>query len=1073
MQKHRAVTLERLDLLATGKSYPAQDAIAIKHWFYLDKRDVTLEVARNTDRIPFSQVRELSFSSSQIGDVFGPSWSTHWFKVRFTVPSEWDAKEVHLLWDSSSEATLWSVEGLPLQGFNGSDGNDRRDEFILSQSIKGSSSYSFFIEMACNGMFGQDHWLNPQNASKTYPLRKAEIAVFDRDAWDVNWDYITLVDAAKFLPTASAMNARALRIANAISNYVATHPRDAATWKHCRKLAAEFLSLTNGMGQHNVTAVGHCHIDTAWLWPYAETRRKCARSWSTQLCYMDLYPSYTFCASQAQQFDWVKFDYPLLYEKIQQKTAEGKFIPVGGTWVEMDGNLPSGESFARQFLYGQRFFRKEFNKTCREFFMPDTFGYAAQLPQIMRESGIEYFLTQKLSWNMTNKIPHSTFLWEGIDGSKVLAHFPPADSYTANGRLKEVLMSVSNFKDLDRVNSSLILFGHGDGGGGPKMEMIETLQRLHNLNEVPEVSFGSVDTFFDTTKETAKDLCTWVGELYFELHRGTYTSQAVNKLQNRFCEFLLRDSELYSSLALALSAPVGTVDVPAVYPAQELERLWKLVLLNQFHDVLPGSSIQEVYSDSAAHYKEVRDLGSSIRDDSISVLNSKLAGTFTPNETDATVEEGYMIWNSCSFNRIEVIELKSTSNRLVSDWTPLQVDHNGNALALVEVPPMGYSFFNGAELTRHQNRLLTTPCNVHQDATKFILTNGYVRVTVNAKGQLESVYDLIHHRESIQIESTANQFVIFDDLPFYWDAWDVMEYHLETRQPINEGTVTILENGPLRVSLRISVRISEVSSLTQIMSLSSSSPRIDFDTTVDWHENRKFLKVEFPLAIRSSVASYEIAFGHLQRPTHFNTSWDVARFEVCGSKWADLSEFGYGVALLNNCKYGYATHGNVLRLSLLRSPKAPDPTCDMGQHRFTYSLLPHKSSLQEGNVIQHGYALNIPLQIRTSEFATAYHSRSFFQLSTNSVMLETVKLCEDYGSHETVVLVLRLYEAFGGRCDPLLTVTLPVTRATRCNFLEDDSEDLKMTTNENASESVIRLSFKPFQIVTLKLHLKS
>ena len=991
---------------------------------YMQVAPVELSVFSPNDRITFEEAVNGKYRSTNVGEKFGPLWSTHWFRVLIDIPSVWKGEEVHLLWDSASEACVWQ-DGIPLQGLTGSFSNwgddlPIRKEFPLTKDARGGEHIELYIEVACNGLFG----LNiPAHNIRIGELLQAEIAVFDREAWNLYWDFKIVADMAEHLPANTPRGGQALYAANAVVNALTLEDR--ATWPAARKIANDFLKAKNGDGQHHLSAVGHAHIDTAWLWPIAETKRKCARSFSTAVRYMDEHPEYKFACSQAQQYEWMKDLYPPLFERIREKVAAGQFIPAGGTWVEPDCNIPSGESLIRQFLFGQRFFEQEFGMRCAEFWNPDVFGYSGTLPQIMRLAGIKYFLTQKLSWNQFNKPTSHTFIWEGIDGSQVLTHFPPTDTYNAMASVKEVLYNVSNFKDHERANESYMLFGYGDGGGGPTLSMLEQIRRMGDVDGLPHVDLRSPQEFFARCEADAKDLTVWSGELYFELHRGTYTSQARNKKFNRQCEFILHDIEFLSAIAFASS--------DYDYPTDELASLWKRVLTNQFHDIIPGSSIGEVYQDSTVEYLEILQRGGMLREAALRALIDQ----------DAAVPESVCAVNTLGVARTEVVELPS-------GLRSLQTVENGRALGVVSAPPMGYCI-NPVGSTPE------VPATIAESAEQFTLENEFVRALFNYEGGLISLFDKRANRESIAPGQVANRFVLFDDNPVHWDAWDVDVFHLEKYMMVDGATsARVTERGPLRACIEFTYVLTNASILRQTVSLTALSPRLDFDTHVDWHERHKFLKVEFPLNIRAQNATYEIQFGHLQRPTHFNTSWDLARFEVSAHKWADLSETGFGVALLNDCKYGYSTHGNVMRLSLIRAPTHPDPEADQGEHSFRYALLPHAGMFQYAEVIEEAYRFNLPLIVFPG--SSQPNEMSFFQVDTPSVVIETVKKAEDSDD-----LIVRLYEAHGGRGPVLLSTPLPVHSVALCNILEDEFREL---TWENGG---VQFEVTPFQIVTLKL----
>lgn len=662
--------------------------------------------------------------------------------------------------------------------------------------------------------------------------------------------------------------------------------------------------------EHIVYAIGHCHIDTCWLWPWAETKRKIARSWASQCDLIERYPEHRFTCSSAQQYQWLEQYYPSLYDRVKSKVKQGRFQPIGGSWVEHDTNMPSGESLVRQFLYGQRFFEGHFGERCKTFWLPDTFGYSAQIPQLCRLAGMNRFFTQKLSWNNINKFPHTTFNWVSLDGSQVLCHMTPAETYTAEAHFGDVKRSVSQHKSLDQDKTSLLVFGKGDGGGGPTFEHIEKLRRCRGVSDkvglLPRVKMGnSVEDFFDRLEKKATEgtkFVTWYGELYFELHRGTYTTQANNKYNNRKAEVLLHDVEYLATLA-------SIHDTSYKYPKKKLDEMWESVLLCQFHDCLPGSAIEMCYDDSDELYAKVFESGER------EVNNALAAFDFSLPESDKSC---MFALNTLPWPRAEIIKL------------PEAFCSNDSCYALVSGDP---GIITNVERLTNSSGIAGAQATIKEiKPGVFRLSNGHLRLDVEG-GSITSLVDLKINRELIARGGKANQLVIFDDKPLYWQAWDVEVYHLDSREELPSGRSLIVEKGPHRVSVVTDTKISEKSWIKTTISLAASVAEpssVEIASEVEWRENMKFLKVEFPVDIVNTEASYETQFGVIRRPTHYNTSWDMAKFEVCCHKWADLSEHGYGVSILNDSKYGFATCGNVMRLSLLRAPKAPDAHADMG-----------------------------------------------------------------------------------------------------------------------------------------------
>jgi alpha-mannosidase len=962
----------------------------------VERDSVALELSAflvRDEPITFPEAARGEFKPFRVGDSWGPPWSTTWFHLRGSVPSEWSSERVVAVIDIgfegrhtgfTCEALAWR-EGKPWRGV------DPNHRWLPIDS----SEVDFYLEAAAiatavvSGPAEAPSMIAlRQSAEPVFVFRQAELRIQDPAARKVALDFKVLYELAAALPEGDRR-----------AELIAALDRFARSEDPAQLEAAFSRGSTEA---HRITAVGHAHIDTAWLWPLRETRRKCARSFSTALALMDEYPDYRFACSQPAQYAWMKESYPEIFQGIRDKTAAGQWEPVGSMWVEADCNLPSGEALARQFLYGKRFFMKEFGVDTRELWLPDVFGYPASLPQLIAESGGEYFLTQKLSWNDTNKPAHHTFMWEGIDGTSVFTHFPPADTYNGNFSAGEIVRSAADFKDQDRSSRSLYLYGWGDGGGGPEPDMIESAHRLRSIEGAPRVELGRASEFFPLAKQEARDLTTWVGELYFELHRGTYTSQSRTKRLNRRAEQALREAEIWS------------VAEGSDYPADVLEAAWKRLLINQFHDILPGSSIDWVYEDAELELEAVVEVAGGV----ITSAQATLAGA----------GESPVIFNVNSHARREVVEV-------------------GDRPVLVEVPSCGWASIDDSAVVPLQ------PVSV----SDRVMENGLLRVTWDEEGVLVSVWDKEAGREVLSPGARGNLLQLHDDNPKNWDAWDVdADYRLRSVDITALTKAQIEMQGPLRAAVRF-VREFGSSTLEQRMVLDAGSRVLRFETEVDWREQHKFLKAAFGVAVHSPRATYEIQFGHVERTTHANTSWDQARFEVCAHRWADLGEAGYGVALLNDCKYGYDIHGSVMRLSLLRAPTHPDPAADRGKHRFTYALMPHAGDFREAGVIAAAEDLNHPLRVVRGGLGTG-ERRSVIEVDRAQVIVEAIKRAEDSDA-----VIVRLYESWGGRCRAVLRTSLPASRAYLCDLLERERDEVPIRGGE------IELEVGPFKILTLKL----
>jgi alpha-mannosidase len=956
----------------------------------------SLEIAGPVDRIGRAEAQRLEYRLARMGARLGPPWATYWLRASAIVPAAWAGSRVDLLWVTGTESTLW-LSGAPAQGLV--SGGVDRTVALLTRAASGGERLEFELELACNPYIGAGAPMGPTPAT----LERAEIARFDPQAWQLLHDFRVLVEleAEHGARLDESWAGQLLAELNRFVNTWKAGERE--TWAEAGAILVPLLASRNGARTHELAAIGHGHLDTAWLWPLAETWRKCQRTFSTQLALMREYPEHRFACSSAQHYAWVKEREPAMYEEILARVRSGQWVPVGGSWIEPDCNLPSGESLVRQLLHGQRFFADELGARAREFWNPDVFGCANQLPQIIRGAGMSRFVMQKLSWNRFTTFPFHTFAWEGLDGSRVTTHFLPADTYNSGASIGELRESARAYKDHDRSRHSLLVFGHGDGGGGPTAEMLETLRRARDLQGVPRTKLMSSDEFFDALEADAAELPVVLGELYLEYHRGTYTSQANVKRANRTAEALLHDAEFLAAMAAR--------DAGRPYPRSELRALWRVVLLNQFHDILPGSSIGEVYAEAreqlAGVEREARELAAAA------------AG--------ALVEpgDGHVPLNTIGSPRGEVSE------------------HPGGGLAFVAAPPYGV----GAPTGRAPDQV-----ELSEEEDGFALSNGHLEARLGRDGSVSSVTLQANGREALI--APGNRFELYDDRPLNWDAWDIDPFHLETGRACPPAlTARPGHQSALRAEIVFEQEIGDASRLVQTVRLDAGSRRLEFHTEVDWHERHRLLKVAFPLLVRAERASYETPFGHAERPTHFSTAADLARYEVPGHRWADLSEHGFGVALLNDCKYGHSAYGNTLRLTLLRAPTHPDPEADQGMHRFAYALLPHAGGWREGGVVAEARRFGSPLVWAPG---TALPGRSLASVDGGDLVLDTIKLAENSGA-----LVLRLYEAHGARGVAGVRLGVPFTGAWLANLLEDRGEPARV------EDGAIVVPYRPYEIVTL------
>ncbi|TVY08164.1 alpha-mannosidase [Paenibacillus cremeus] len=790
-------------------------------------------------------------------------------------------------------------------------------------------------------------------------------------------------------------------------------------------------------------AVGHSHIDIAYLWTIADARRKSVHTFTTIMALMDQYPEFTYFQSMPQIYAYIEEDAPDLFRQIQARAQEGRWEVEGGMWVESDCNIPSGESLVRQFLHGMRYVKEKFGKSCEMLWMPDVFGYNAALPQILKQCGIRYFMTTKLSWNEVNDFPHDTFGWVGIDGSEVLAHYISApernlDVYTYNGFLdpKSVWQTWENYKSKAINDHLLIAFGHGDGGGGPTAEMVESGRRMAALPRLPQTKFGTALEYFRELERRVRlreDLPSWKGELYLEFHRGTYTSQAKNKRFNRQSEWLYREAELWGAVA-------------NFHDVRVLERLadgWKLILKNQFHDILPGSGIPEVFEDSDRDYEQILAIGREVLEAGLSAVASRIA---------ADDEPGIVVFNSLPWDR--------------GGW----VEVDGRTLWVDSVPALGYRTISWKELEAWSRVPASASVGGAWSISTEKMENELIRILFAPNGQLLSVFDKQANREVLAPGEAGNVLELFEDRPIRNDAWNIdYDFPLKRRE-VTElvGVQVVFDNG-LRGAVQFTWTWNR-STIVQKVIVHRDSKRIDFDTRVDWQERQVLLKAAFPVDVQSAYATYDIQFGNLQRSTLKNTSWDEAQFEMCAQKWVDLSEGGYGVSLLNDCKYGHDIKGHTMRITLIKSGIYPDPLADHGDHTFCYSLFPHQGSWHTAGTNREAYEVNIPLQARVMESGGSSGGRdlpkeySYLQVEGEHVMLETVKPAEAGNG-----VILRFHEYGNQRGPVTVRSARPIKAVEAVNLLEEPVSPLAEADAFKMGEHSLEFRVTPYQIRTFRV----
>ncbi len=1027
--------------------------------------------------VPPELAGTLTFSPFRVGETWGGAWSTAWFRAAGEIPGDFEGSHVVARVDLGYRGqTGFGGEALLFDGPTPRQGlNPKHNTIEITSSAVPGERVELLIEAAANPaqQEGPLEWplLMPDyDGHPLYRLRQFDLAVEDDEMMAVLFDWTVLVELADSLGHAHRRSIEILRCLDDVARGVDLSDVRRSITAH-RERWRELLETPTGPRAHEVTAVGHAHIDSAWLWPVRETRRKCARTFSTAIRMMEQDPDYVFVCSQAQQHAWMEQHYPTLFEQMKRHVADGQLEPVGSMWVEPDTNLPSGESLARQLVFGKRFFLDRYGVETVDCWLPDAFGYSGALPGILAAAGVRRFFTQKLSWNETNTFPHHTFWWEGIDGSRVLAHCPPTDTYNGEFAVAQLLEGERRFAQHGISSRSLYVYGYGDGGGGPTTEMLARARRVRDLDPLPAVRLGTSRSFFDALEAEAEasdraadeaapgtvrtahapgpgGLPVWSGELYLERHRGVQTTQAQGKLGNRRSESLLREAECWVAAALEGEA--------ANEAMAELVGAWQSVLLLQFHDILPGSSIHWVHDDAEVTYGEVAD----VANDVIARAADRLVQGVGPVASASGSLGSMVVLNAATYERHEVVEvdvaglgLAGTPRSAVApdgSCLPVQLASNGVVLVSARVPGCGYARY---ELSSEPP---TADVDHRAEIAGRRLSNGLVAVTIDDDGLITSLEDLVRDREAVEPGERANMFQLHHDLPNHFDAWDVDPGTFDRAvDQCRAASVEVLEEGPLRVSVRVTRPLGGSSRIVQDIRLSAGSGLVEFATEVDWQERHRFLKVAFPLALRARHASYEIQFGHLERPTHANTSWDAARFEVPAQRWASLDEPGFGVALINDCKYGYDVRRNVMRLSLLRGPGWPDPEADVGTHRFRYALYCHD---RLDDVVSRAEAFNLPLRVVDGRTADAGAPAAGALVRLEGASLSAVKLADD-GSGD---LVVRFYEHAGAHGSAVIAAD-GVTGATRADLLERPLGDLAV------DEGRLRVALRPFELVTARL----
>ena len=1025
----------------------------LEHWvntlnqdIYRPLGSIALEGWLTMDHLSLEEARQQAFTPMVPGTRWGRTYEYCWLRGSITLPEEARGQRIVMDLKTGGEATLF-VDGQAFGTYRSdwvtSPLHFIEDNWLTRDALPGQR-FELYIESYAGHYFAESKsgggatgpvmpgaYQDPKTEGQRALLQDCNWGIWNEDAYQLMLDVLLL---SQLMDQVDPDSLRADELAAALEQFTLQvdfeqekEGRDRDYLK-ARKALSPALKAVNGSTAPVFYAVGNSHIDLAWLWPMAETHRKTARTYAAQLRLLEEYPDYLFIHSQPAAYEMCRKYYPELFEKVREAVKGGRWIADGAMYVEPDTNMTSGESLIRQLVHGKKYFKDVFGVDSRLLWLPDTFGYSAALPQILRGCGVKHLVTQKIFWsyNEGERFPYHYFTWQGADGSKVDSFLPT--SYTYRTDPKEICEVWKNRVQKRGLKAFMLPYGYGDGGGGPCRDAIELVRRSGNLEGMPRVRHASPTQFFEDMEKAGGPQHTYTGELYFSAHRGVYTSQAQIKKGNRKGELALREAEVWGALALQNGIE---------YPYERMDAAWKLLLLNQFHDILPGSSIARVNAEARQHHLEVKSEADKVRDQALAVL--------------ASGHPGASVFNSLSFPREEVVLLPKqfTHGAVTRDGEALKTQQTEDGLlALVPLPAMGcLSLLPGEQKPRYK----AVSAKVLKSGA--VMENELVRIRLNRRGEVTSFLDKESQREFV--DGLMNRFLMYKDVPRLYDAWDIDSNYELQEVPLDEPvTLTLAEAGGLRAVIRLERKIHN-SALRQDIVLNYASRRLDFITHVEWDELHRLLKVAFPVDVKATEGLNEIQFGYMARPTHRSRLYDSDRFEVCNQRWSALCDQNHGAAVLNDCKYGISMHGSELRLTLLRAAACPEMQADKGPHDFTYSFLAWDGSFMDAPVVREAYALNVPPLIRNGQASDF----TAFSLDEPNVFIDTVKPAEDQSGD----LILRLYEAKKADTSCVLGVNFPLASVTLCDMLENPIQPLEV------EEGCVRLRFHTFEVKTLRI----
>jgi alpha-mannosidase len=1010
---------------------------ALPRHFYQPLQAVEWSGFTTPDQLTPDQARQHTLQSFSPGTPWGAKWEYGWFHTTFELPAEAAGKRIALRPDVGGEGVVFVNHKIA-----GARDREHKEITLATQGVAGAEFDVWVETYAGHGpapegggpvSYGTESVPEPGPAQVT--IGSSSFGIWQEDVYQLWIDVKTLYEIRNLMDENSLRVSEideGLREFTLLVDFEISLEQMLDTIRQARQLLKPLLDCTNGSSAPLLYTFGHAHLDVAWLWPLAETERKIGRTTSSQLALIAEYPEYRYLQSQPHLLGMLRQRYPDLYEQVKVASKTGQYITEGGMWVEADTNLAGGESLIRQFIYGKRFFKEEFGTDSELLWLPDVFGYSGALPQIMSGCGIKYFATSKIFWtyNGGDPFPYNLFTWEGIDGSTVLAHI--FNDYGSETRPEALNRRWNERVQKDGLSSLIVAFGHGDGGGGPTRDHLEFLRRAKNLEGNPRTQMASPIDFFKDAEAKGIPSARYVGELYFQAHRGTYTSQARTKKNTRKVEFALREAEFWSAAAASLGK--------YQFPRQQMLENWQTVLLLQFHDILPGSSIHRVYQEAEAMHT--------------AVIHSAREIAAAAKQSLGNQEIGLTIFNSLSWDRKALVELPPNSIALDSSGKAFPGQNiAGRTFTEVKVPSCGWTTVHPKPAPA-QVDAAPSPVGLH--ASVNLLENEFLRLELNSSGEITSIFDKEANREIAA--GPCNSFKLYKDVPGWFDAWDIDSMYEDCPLEIDpRATVELVAEGPLVAILRLTRKIYN-STLQQDISLRQGSRMIEFDTVIDWQESHKLLKVAFPVNLHANEALHEIQFGHIARPNHRSRPFDANRFEVSNHKWSALVEANHGFAILNDCKYGLNVLDNSLNLTLLKSALSPDMTADKGQQSFKYAIYAWNGSMADSQLVENAYELNCPVTMQIGDAG----EKSLFRIDQTNVIIETVKPAED-GSGD---IIMRLYETLRTDTQVELTTTFALQSVQQADMLENAENALPF------EGGLIKLSFRPFEVKTLRLQIK-